>query len=98
MVPNDAHDQPGAAAGKAPGQGAVPDPDPATSPTAGASGPGGGVEPGETPPEADQVSAPQGHDEHGPHPAQTWMWIGGIGVVVVLVALIFVGYATGLWD
>jgi hypothetical protein len=94
MARDDPRDEPG----KAPGQGAVPDPDPETSVTAGGSGPGGGVEPGETPPEAGQVSAPQGHDEHGPHRAVPWLWIGGIGLVVAVMALAFVGYAVGLWD
>ena len=83
---------------KVAGQGGMPDPDPVTSATGGGSGPGGGVEPGETPPDSGQVSAPQGHEEHGPARAVPWLWIGGIGLVAVVVALIFVGYASGLWS
>lgn len=83
---------------KAPGEGGIPDPDPETSPTGGGSGPGGGVEPGETPPDAGQVSAPQGHDEHGPRRGSSRLWVGGIGLVVLVVALTFIGYAVGLWD
>lgn len=82
---------------KSAGQGGVPDPDPLTSATGGGSGPGGGVEPGETPPDSGSVSAPQGHEEHGPSRAVPWLWVGGIALVAVAVALIFVGYATGLW-
>jgi hypothetical protein len=80
------------------GEGGIPDPDPESSVTAGGSGPGGGVEPGETPPEAGQVSAPQGHEEHGPHPAVPWVWIAAIGLVVAVFALAFIGYGVGLWD
>ncbi len=93
MGPNDQHEHPRAA-----GEGGLPDPDPETSPTAGGSGPGGGVEPGETPPDAGQVSAPQGHDEHGPRRGSPWLWVGGIGLVVLVVALTFIGYAVGIWD
>ncbi len=57
------------------------------------------MQPGETPPAEDQVSAPQGHEEeHGPHRAVPWVWIGVVGVVAVVTALFFVGYAVGLLD
>lgn len=81
--------------GKAPGEGGVPDPDPTSSSMPGPAS--GDVQPGETPPAEDQTSAPQGHEEHGPRRGVPMAWIGGIAVVVVLVALIFVGYATGLF-
>ena len=58
----------------------------------------GDVQPGETPPAEDQVSAPRGHEEHGPHRAVPWVWIGVVGAVAVLGALFFVGYAVGLLD
>jgi len=76
-----------------------PDPDPTAStgrsPAADFSA-SGDVQPGETPPAEDQVSAPQGHEEHGPARAVPWLWIGVIGGVAALVALFFVGYAVGL--
>lgn len=76
-----------------------PDPDPQSasgrSPAADFSATGD-VQPGETPPAEDQVSAPQGHDEHGPARATPWLWIAVIGAVAVLTALFFVGYAAGL--
>ncbi|WP_106264078.1 DUF6480 family protein [Isoptericola sp. CG 20/1183] len=56
------------------------------------------VQPGDTPPAAGQVSAPQGHDEHGPRRATPWVWLVAIGVVVVLAAAYFVGYGIGLFD
>jgi hypothetical protein len=62
-----------------------PEPDGRTQPTS------GDVQPGETPPASDQVSAPQGHDEHGPRSATPWLWLGAIGLVVVLAALLFIG-------
>lgn len=58
----------------------------------------GDVQPGETPPAEDQVSAPQGHDEQGPARAVPWIWVAVIGGVAVLAALYFVGYAVGLLD
>lgn len=54
------------------------------------------VQPGETPPASGQTSAPQGHEEHGPHRATPWLWIVAIGLVVVLAAGLFVGYGIGL--
>ena len=69
-----------------------PEPDGRTMPLS------GNLQPGETPPESSQVSAPQGHEEHGPHRAVPWVWIGVVGAVAVLVALFFVGYAVGLPD
>ena len=78
-----------------------PDPDPTDathrSPAADFSA-SGDVQPGETPPAEDQVSAPQGHEEHGPARAVPWVWIAVIGGVAVLTALFFVGYAAGLLD
>ncbi len=56
----------------------------------------GDVQPGETPPAEDQVSAPQGHEEHGPPRAVPWVWVAVIGGIAVLAALYFIGYAVGL--
>lgn len=67
-----------------------PEPDGRTQPLS------GNVQPGETPPASDQVSAPQGHEEHGPSRATPWLWIVAIAVVVVLVAVFFVGMGAGL--
>lgn len=64
-----------------------PDPDPARTPGL---EPGGGVPPGETPPDSDSVSAPQGHDEHGPRAWVPWAWVIGVAAVAGLVALMFV--------
>lgn len=78
-----------------------PDPDPTDStrrsPAADFSA-SGDVQPGETPPAEDQVSAPQGHEEHGPGRAVPWVWIAVIGGVAIVTALLFVGYAVGLMD
>ncbi|MCB7137484.1 DUF6480 family protein [Cellulosimicrobium marinum] len=78
-----------------------PDPDPTgaprRSPAADFSA-SGDVQPGETPPAEDQVSAPQGHEEHGPARAVPWVWIAVIGGVALVTALFFVGYAVGLLD
>lgn len=67
-----------------------PEPDGRTMPLS------GDVQPGETPPAADQVSAPQGHEEHGPSRATPWIWIVAILVVAGLVAVLLGGYAAGL--
>ncbi|WP_407319783.1 DUF6480 family protein [Isoptericola halotolerans] len=40
------------------------------------------VQPGDTPPAAGQMSAPQGHDEQGPRRATPWVWLVAIGLVV----------------
>ena len=73
----------------------VPDPDPTSSSVPGPAS--GDVQPGETPPAEDQVSAPQGHDEHGPR-VSPWVWIGGVALVAAVVALTFIGYAVGMFD
>jgi hypothetical protein len=69
-----------------------PEPDGRTMPAS------GNLQPGETPPESDQVSAPQGHEEHGPPRGTHWMWVVAILVVAGLVVVMFVGYAAGLLD
>ncbi len=69
-----------------------PEPDGRTQPVS------GNVQPGETPPASDQVSAPQGHEEHGPRRATTWVWLSAIGLVVVVAVAWFVGYGVGLLD
>ena len=56
------------------------------------------VQPGDTPPAAGQMSAPQGHDEQGPRRATPWVWLVAIGLVVLLAAAYFVGYGVGLFD
>ena len=63
----------------------VADPDPSRS-----TGlePGGGVPPGETPPDAGSV-AQQGHaDDASPRSWTPWLWIAGISIPAVLVALL----------
>lgn len=55
-----------------------------------------GVRPGETPPASDQTSAPQGHDEQGPPRGIPLAWMLGMGVVVALVAALFIGLALGV--
>ena len=80
---------------------ASPDPDPTESSgrsSASDFSASGDVQPGETPPAEDQVSAPQGHEEHGPARAVPWIWIAVIGGIAVVTALLFVGYAVGLMD
>ncbi|MFD2025611.1 DUF6480 family protein [Promicromonospora aerolata] len=67
-----------------------PEPDGRTMPLS------GNLQPGETPPESDQVSAPQGHEEHGPPRWAPWVWIVAILVVAGLVVALFGGYAAGL--
>ncbi|WP_125775954.1 DUF6480 family protein [Antribacter gilvus] len=67
-----------------------PEPDGRTQPLS------GDVQPGETPPASDQVSAPQGHEEYGPRPWTPWVWIIGIALVVGLVAAMFVGMGVGI--
>jgi hypothetical protein len=67
-----------------------PEPDGRTMPLS------GNLQPGETPPESSQVSAPQGHEEHGPPRWVPWAWIVAILVVAGLVAAMFGGYAAGL--
>ncbi len=69
-----------------------PEPDGRTQPLSGE------VQPGETPPESDQVSAPQGHEEHGPARATPWLWLGAIALVVVLMVVFLVGMIAGLLD
>lgn len=73
---------------------AAHNPDPA--PGGGTEPASGDVQPGETPPAADQTSAPQGHEEHGPPRGTHWVWIVAILIVAGLTAALFVGYAVGL--
>jgi hypothetical protein len=74
------------------------DPDPDEMPV-GAPGAGSGsVEPGDTPPGESSVSAVQGHGEDAPARWTQWAWLGGIGVVVLVGALAFLGYGLGLLD
>lgn len=72
-----------------------PDPDPTQMPGA---DPSGNVQPGETPPGESSVSAVQGHGEGAPARWTQWAWLGGIGLVVVVGALAFLGYGIGLLD
>ena len=71
----------------------TPGPDPERTPRLES---GGSVPPGDTPPgeagATDAVSHPQRAE---PRPAK-WLWLAGIAVVVVLVALFFAAYAGGL--
>lgn len=53
--------------------------------------PGGGVPPGETPPAESSVGAPQGHEEHGPKRGFSAVWLGVIGVMVILVFILIIG-------
>lgn len=61
--------------------------------------PGGGVPPGETPPAEGSISSDQGHSEGAKAgKAVSRLWLVAISIVVVLIALFFVGYITGLFD
>ncbi|MDQ0118215.1 MULTISPECIES: DUF6480 family protein [Pseudarthrobacter] len=60
--------------------------------------PGGGVPPGETPPGEASTAGPQGHEERGTGKGTQFLWIGIIGVVVVLCLLYFIGYIVGFFD
>ncbi|MFC4395371.1 MULTISPECIES: DUF6480 family protein [Micrococcaceae] len=60
--------------------------------------PGGGVPPGETPPGEASTSMTQGHEEKGPRKGTQFLWIGIIGVVVLLCLLYFIGYIVGFFD
>ncbi len=58
--------------------------------------PGGGVPPGETPPGEASTTWQQGHAEHAPKKGTRAVWIGVIGLVVVLMLLFFVGHIVGI--
>lgn len=60
--------------------------------------PGGGVPPGETPPGEASTSMTQGHEEGGARKGTQFLWIGIIGVVVLLCLLYFIGYIVGFFD
>jgi hypothetical protein len=60
--------------------------------------PGGGVPPGETPPGEASTSMTQGHEEKGSRKGTQFLWIGIIGVVVLLCLLYFIGYIVGFFD
>lgn len=72
-----------------------PDPDPTQLPMESASG---SVNPGETPPGESSVAAVQGHDEGGGSRMSSGFWLLGIGLVVGIGILAFIGYAVGLFD
>jgi len=40
----------------------------------------------------------QGHEEKGPRKGTQFLWIGIIGVVVLLCLLYFIGYIVGFFD
>lgn len=71
----------------------TPDPDPATTPGL---EPGGGVAPGDTPPGEASTSGVAHREPDLPSRRTNWLVYIGIGVVVVLVAALFAGYAGGL--
>ncbi|QCB94156.1 DUF6480 family protein [Cellulomonas shaoxiangyii] len=74
----------------------TPDPEPADTPGL---EPGGGVAPGDTPP--GESSATAGLSAHQPKVGSTgsnWLVYAGVGAVVALCALFFIGYAVGLLD
>ncbi|MBG6184916.1 hypothetical protein IWX65_002894 [Arthrobacter sp. CAN_A214] len=61
--------------------------------------PGGGVPPGETPPGEASTTWQQGHAKNdGPSKGVTGLWIGVIGVVVLLFLLFIVGYIVGVFN
>ncbi len=59
--------------------------------------PGGGVPPGETPPGEASTTWQQGHAEDAPKKGYSAVWLGVIGVVVLLVLLFIVGNIVGLF-
>nr|WP_164984001.1 DUF6480 family protein [Cellulomonas endophytica] len=71
----------------------TPDPDPAT--TTGLE-PGGGVPPGETPPGESSTTGVSDRQPDVAGRGVSWVVYAGIGLVVVLVALFFVGRLAGL--
>lgn len=71
----------------------TPGPDPGRTPGLDT---GGSVPPGETPPAAASASQGLSHRERATARPAKWVWLGAIGVVVVLVALFFVAMAIGL--
>lgn len=70
-----------------------PDPDPANTPGL---EPGGGVAPGDTPPGESSTSGAGPREPDLPSRRTNWLVYGLIGIVVVSVMLLFVGYAVGL--
>lgn len=59
--------------------------------------PGGGVPPGETPPGEASTTWQQGHaDEETPSRGLQGVWLGVIGLVVLLVLLFIVGNIVGI--
>lgn len=66
-----------------------PDPDPATTPGL---EPGGGVRPGDTPPESGQTSAVTHREPRRPRRTAV-LWLLGIAVLALLVAGFLIGYA-----
>jgi hypothetical protein len=58
--------------------------------------PGGGVPPGETPPAEGSSVGPQGPPIRDGRGFAQYLWILMIAVVVLLMALFFVGYIVGI--
>ena len=59
--------------------------------------PGGGVPLGETPPGEASTIWQQGHGEDAPSKGSTTVWLGLIGVVVLLVLILIIGNIVGLF-
>lgn len=57
--------------------------------------PGGSVPPGDTPPSEASVTEGLAHRQRAEARPAKWLWLAGIGVVVLLVALFFVALAVG---
>ncbi|RCW44614.1 hypothetical protein DFQ14_104203 [Halopolyspora algeriensis] len=58
--------------------------------------PGGSVPPGETPPESASATDSVSHPQRAEARPMKWLWLIGIALIAVLVALFFVMLAVGM--